>query len=244
MVFFEGEGFRGRAFSTEANLKNINRTGLNDQISSVVVEQGRWEICEDKGFRGRCVVLRRGSYPSLASLGLQDRISSVRRMENARSYANEAPPPVESAPYAWRRRPREQLFDAPVTSVRAVVGAPTERCWIERQQVSQPAQPNIGGAILGGLIGGVLGHQVGGGSGKDIATVGGAVAGAAIGSNANGGNRAGTVETDVRRCENVTSTTPAYWDVSYRFAGIEHRMQASSPPGATVLVNNRGEPRM
>lgn len=244
LVFYEGEGFRGRAFSTEANIKDFKRTGFNDQVSSIVVERGRWEVCEDKGFRGRCVVLRRGSYASLAGLGMQDRVSSVRRMENGRSYSNEAPAQTADAPYAWRQRPREQLFEAPVTSVRAVVGAPTERCWIERQQVSQAAQPNIGGALLGGLIGGVLGHQVGGGTGKDIATVGGAVAGAAIGSNANGGNRAGSVETDVRRCENVASTTPAYWDVSYRFAGVEHRMQTSTPPGATISVNRQGEPRM
>lgn len=244
VVLYEGEDFRGRAFSTETNVKDFKRTGFNDRASSIVVERGRWEVCEDKAFRGRCVVLRRGSYATLASLGLEDRVSSVRRMENARRYNNEAPAPELEAPYAWRQRPQEQLFEAPVTSVRAVVGPPTERCWIERQQVSQPAQPNIGGAILGGLIGGVLGHQVGGGSGKDIATVGGAVAGAAIGSNANGGNRSGTTETDVRRCENVTSTTPAYWDVSYRFAGVEHRMQTSTPPGRVISVNRQGEPRM
>lgn len=42
--------------------------------------------------------------------------------------------------------------------------------------------PNIIGAVVGGVAGAVLGRQVGGGSGRDAATVLGGVAGAAIGS--------------------------------------------------------------
>lgn len=37
------------------------------------------------------------------------------------------------------------------------------------------------GAVTGGVLGGVLGHQVGGGRGKDIATVAGAAGGAYVG---------------------------------------------------------------
>ena len=37
---------------------------------------------------------------------------------------------------------------------------------------------------------------------------------------------------------------PAYWDVTYNFRGVEHRMQMTKPPGATVTVNERGEPRV
>ena len=37
------------------------------------------------------------------------------------------------------------------------------------------------GAIAGGVLGGVLGHQVGGGRGKDVATVAGAAGGAYAG---------------------------------------------------------------
>jgi outer membrane lipoprotein SlyB len=35
--------------------------------------------------------------------------------------------------------------------------------------------------VVGGVVGGVLGHQVGGGSGKDIATAVGVVGGAVVG---------------------------------------------------------------
>ena len=42
--------------------------------------------------------------------------------------------------------------------------------------------PNVVGAVVGGVAGAVLGHQVGGGRGRDAATVLGGVAGAAAGS--------------------------------------------------------------
>lgn len=37
------------------------------------------------------------------------------------------------------------------------------------------------GAVAGGVVGGVLGHQVGGGRGKDLATIGGVAGGAYVG---------------------------------------------------------------
>jgi uncharacterized protein YcfJ len=242
ITFYEGEHFRGRAFTTDHPVGDFGRFGFNDRASSVVVDHGRWEVCEDDRFRGRCVVLRRGSYDSLRALGMERRISSVRPVDDRGRYDNEAPPPVAAPAYEYRRRPDERTFEVPVSTVHAVVGPPNQRCWVEHQQVAQPNQPNVGGAIVGGLIGGVLGHQVGGGSGKDLATAGGAVAGAVIGSNVAGGG-GGTTTAEVRRCETVANTTPAYWDVSYFFQGTEHHVQMSAPPGRTIVVNSRGEPR-
>ena len=244
ITFYENEGFRGRTFATNQQVNNFQRAGFNDRASSVIVEQGRWEVCENAGFGGQCMILRRGSYDSLARMGMNDRISSVRPLDEHKRYGNEAPEPLAAPSYEYRQRPNERLFEAPVTSVRAVVGPPEQRCWVERQQVTEPAanHSNVGGAIVGAVIGGVLGHQIGGGTGKDIATAGGAVAGAAIGSNV--GRQNSTVsERDVQRCETTASRTPEYWDVTYDFRGIQHRLQMSSPPGQTVVVNRNGEPR-
>jgi uncharacterized protein YcfJ len=242
VTFYEGEGFRGRAFTTNTRVGDFSRNGFNDRASSVVVDSGRWEICEHARFEGKCVVLRRGNYESLASLGMQDSISSVRPADNRRRYDNEVAAAPEAPNYAWRRRANERVFEAPVTSVHAVMGAPNQRCWVERQQVSNEGGRNVGGAIAGALIGGVLGHQVGGGSGKDLATAGGAVAGGVIGSNI-GRNGETTSSQDVRRCENTTSGTPAYWDVTYNYRGQNHQLQMSQPPGPTIAVNGNGEPR-
>jgi len=246
VTFFERQGFEGRSFTTNKQIANFERFGFNDRASSVVVRSDRWEICEDVRFRGRCVVLRPGQYPSLAAMGLNDRVSSVRIVKrNARIDDNRySPAPVVAHDY--RRRNKERLYEANVTSVRAVVGPPQQRCWVEREQVVQERSgANVPGAIVGAVIGGILGHQIGGGRGRDIATVGGAVVGGAVGANV-GRNSGGqqVVTQDVQRCASVPSQArPEFWDVTYIFRGQEHRMQMTSPPGRTVTVNAQGEPR-
>lgn len=246
VTFYEQDGFRGRSFNTGRQVNNFQRYGFNDLASSVVVLGGRWEVCEDVRFTGRCVVLRPGRYPSLAAMGLNDRVSSVRAVgANARIADDRYAPPPPEPVYDNRRRQGERLFEATVTSVRAVVGTPQQRCWIEREQVGQErTNSNVPGAIAGALIGGILGHQVGGGTGKDIATAGGAVAGAVVGSNI-GRNSAGqqVATQDVQRCAAVPNQAPDYWDVTYNFQGQEHRIQMTTPPGPTVTVNRQGEPR-
>jgi hypothetical protein len=238
ITFYEDDGFSGRSFSTSRQVGNFDRAGFNDRASSVVVFSERWEVCDDAQFRGRCVVLRPGRYPSLSAMGLNDRVSSVRSVSRNTSIDDTRYAPAPETIYDNRRRNNERLFEANVTSVRAVLGQAEQRCWIEREQVGSS---NVPGAIMGGIIGGVLGHQVGGGRGNDIATAGGAVAGAAIGSNA---GRDGGYSQNVQRCaETGNRGQPTYWDVTYTFRGLEHRMQMMSPPGRTITVNRDGEPR-
>lgn len=247
ITLYEREGFEGRTFSTQKQVPSLERYGFNDRASSVLVSSERWEVCEDQRFGGHCVVLRQGQYPSLAAMGLNDRVSSVRMISrNTRvDEARYAPPPAVA--YDGRRRKNERLFEANVTSVRAVVGTPEQRCWLEREQVNTSGRgdANVGGAIIGGVLGGVLGHQIGGGFGKDLATVGGVAAGAAIGANVGRDNNAQRTTTqNVQRCANTpASARPEYWDVTYTFRGQEHRTQVTTPPGATITVNRDGEPR-
>ena len=245
VTFFEAEGFRGNAFMVRQPTPNFSPLGFNDRASSAVVERGRWIVCEDAGFRGRCIVLVPGKYPSLALYEMNNRISSARPVQgNEMSYLVVTPPAPAPVPaYEYRWRPEEKLFEVPVSYARAVVGPPEQRCWVERQQVVQPSQPNVAGAVIGGVLGGVLGHQIGGGTGKTVATVGGAIAGTAVGANV-GKSPGGVYDQDVQRCEAVPgSAKPEYWDVTYYFGGVEHHVQMSQPPGPTVWVNGRGEPR-
>lgn len=239
VTFYEGEDFRGRSFAASSWVNDFTRYGFNDRASSAIISGGRWEVCEDVRFGGRCAVLRPGNYDSLRAMGMNDRISSVRPAGRARP---PAPPPQAEPVYDYRRRPNERIRQVPVTSVRAVVGPPEERCWMEREQVAGGRQPNVGGAIAGAVIGGILGHQVGGGVGKDLATAGGAVAGGVIGSRMGGNERAPSTR-EVRRCETTASQTPAYWDVTYIFRGQPHHVQMRSDPGRSIAVNGNGEPR-
>ena len=240
VTFYEGDGFQGRAFTVDGTVVNFERTGFNDRARSVVVNGGAWEVCEHAQFEGRCIVLRPGNYESLDRLGMSNQISSIRPVQGNARYDAPAPVPPPQA-YSYPQS-QERLYEATVTSVHAVGGPPEQRCWVERQQAYDSRGANIPGAIIGGVIGGVLGHQVGGGRGKDVATAGGAVAGAAIGANVGGGT---TYDRDVQRCETVSGNfQPAYWDVTYVFRGVEHRVQLTAPPGPTIAVNGNGEPRV
>jgi hypothetical protein len=97
VTFYEHEGFNGRSFTTERAVENFKRVGFQNMASSVEVVGERWEVCENFGYSGRCMVLRPGRYPSFQSMGLNDQISSVRpvggsaRIEDHR-YAPALPP--------------------------------------------------------------------------------------------------------------------------------------------------------
>jgi uncharacterized protein YcfJ len=246
ITFYEHDNYQGRTFTTERNIANLERFGFNDRASSVIVMNNRVEVCDDVRFGGQCTVLRPGRYPSFNAMGINDRVSSVRIVSTNSRFDEERYAPPTYPVYDNRRRGGEGIYEATVTSVRAVLGTPTQRCWVEREQVVQDTGgANPGAVIAGTLLGGILGHQVGGGRGKDLATVGGAIAGATLGSNlgSNGGGQQ-VVTQNVQRCTTTQSQTrPEYWDVTYSFRNIEHRIQMTTPPGRTISVNRAGEPR-
>jgi uncharacterized protein YcfJ len=252
VTLHENEGFRGRSVSLQQRATDLKRSGFNDRASSAIVVGQRWQACEDSQYRGHCVVLRPGQYPSLAAMGLNDRISSVRPLPARERVAESAYAPLPVVAQDYRRAGNERLYEAQVLSARAVVGTPAQRCWMEREQVAQHPQAqqgdlNVPGAAIGAIIGGILGHQVGGGSGKQIATVGGAVGGAALGAQYGRNDQqvqVAPLTQDVRHCDgNAAQATPSYWDVTYRYQGTEHRVQLANQPGRTISVNRRGEPR-
>lgn len=243
VLFYEQPNFQGRSVTTDKALDDFVRSGFNDRAQSIIVLNNRWEVCDDSYYGGRCVILRQGRYPTLQDMGMSNRISSVRevhpeaRFDDSR-YAPVAPQPV----YDSRRRRNEKTFEAKITDVRAVLGTPAQRCWTERQQV-QSNNNQVPGALAGALIGGILGHQVGSGDGKNLATAGGVIAGAAVGANIARRN-SDTSTQDVKRCDsNPVEAKAAYWDVTYNFRGLEHHVQTATQPRNTITVNAQGEPR-
>ncbi len=83
----------------------------------------------------------------------------------AEKVASQTPPPGSA--------PVEQAKPAPVCSDCGVVTSVNA--------IAEKGEGSGLGAIAGGVLGGVLGHQVGGGTGKKIATVAGAAGGAYAG---------------------------------------------------------------
>jgi len=147
-------------------------------------------------------------------------------------------PVIAAAPiYDQVSAPRQECFNDVVTT------APQET-YVERRNHNSL---NPGGAIVGGIAGGVLGHQIGGGRGRDVATVAGTIAGALVGSNvANAHSRDATTitrvepaqERVVQRCRTVQDSQDILrgYDVTYRYGGRDTTVRLPYNPGSSVRV--------
>jgi len=99
---------------------------------------------------------------------------------------------------------------------------PYQECWDEQVPVSSGTTNNDTiGALIGGVAGGILGHQVGGGHGKDVATVGGAIIGTLVGKNLadQGNNNAGVTYRTQRKCVTKYNETEEERFIGYKNVG-------------------------
>lgn len=102
ITLYSGPDFKGRSVTLHKQATNFEMFGFNDRVSSLRVRRGKWELCTDSDYRGRCRVFEPGDY---ASLGRgNDAFSSAR--------------PVHGK--ADNKRPRIVLFDGANQSGRSV----------------------------------------------------------------------------------------------------------------------------
>jgi beta/gamma crystallin len=104
LTLYGREGFRGRELRSNDAIVNLANSGFNDRASSVVIRDGVWQLCDDAYFRGNCVTLQPGRYPSLREIGLDNRVSSAREL------GGYGPPPREGR---WGRGSRAVLYSGP-----------------------------------------------------------------------------------------------------------------------------------
>ena len=82
IVLYEHDDFKGRSIRGTDVINNLRDRGFNDIASSIKVLTGTWEVCSDANFRGNCTVLEPGQYRSLRDLGINDSLSSLRRVSD------------------------------------------------------------------------------------------------------------------------------------------------------------------
>lgn len=103
---------------------------------------------------------------------------------------------------------------------------------------------NVGGTVAGAVIGGLLGNQIGGGSGKKVATAAGAVAGGVVGNQVDKRHVGGKVVTRTeQQCHTENSVSESSkvtgYNVTYRNAdGTTGTMRMASKPGSRVAMGN------
>jgi len=74
---YAGTAFRGRPVRLNRDAPRIRR-GEGIGVGSVVVNDGRWQLCSDPGYRGYCQVLEPGEYDNMGRFNNQ--VASVRRI--------------------------------------------------------------------------------------------------------------------------------------------------------------------
>jgi uncharacterized protein YcfJ len=130
-----------------------------------------------------------------------------------------------------------------VTPLAKTIHTPRQECHDETvtQQAPVKDQHQIIGTVAGAVIGGVVGHQIGGGTGKDLATVAGAAGGGYAGNRIqkNLQDRDTTTST-VQKCNTVydESKKPMGYEVRYRLNDKEGTIKMDHKPGDRIPVRD------
>jgi uncharacterized protein YcfJ len=119
------------------------------------------------------------------------------------------------------------------TAVYQQVAVPRQSCI--QNPVAVQNTPSGAGALMGAIAGAALGNQIGGGSGRAVATMAGVMGGAIMGDR---------IENPGSQIQNQTTCTThtAYenrlngYNVVYEFAGKQYSVQLPQDPGSTIQL--------
>ncbi|MGF6332494.1 uncharacterized protein YcfJ [Pseudomonas sp. BS3782 TE3695] len=133
-----------------------------------------------------------------------------------------------------------------VEPVKTQIKTPREVCKdvTVTRQAPVKDQHQIAGTVVGALAGGLLGNQIGGGTGKKIATVAGAVGGGYAGNKVQEGmQERDTYTTTQTRCNTVNDISDKVvgYDVRYSLDGKEGKVRMDRDPGNQIPVDKEGK---
>jgi uncharacterized protein YcfJ len=130
-----------------------------------------------------------------------------------------------------------------VTPLTKTTRTPRQDCHDETvtQQAPVKDEHQIIGSVAGAVVGGVLGHQVGGGTGRDIATVAGAAGGGYAGNRIQKNLQdKNTVTTTEQKCITVydSAQKQSGYSVRYRLGSQEKTVKMDHDPGDRIPVRD------
>lgn len=79
LIVYENPDYRGMRLEIGDSIPDLIDSGLDDQITSVRVLRGSWQLCAGRDFNGQCWTLDADT-PNLKTLGANDKVSSIRRL--------------------------------------------------------------------------------------------------------------------------------------------------------------------
>lgn len=227
-------------------------TSTGDAPAATASTQASTDAPPREGLTAREMISApRGSLPPAGNPDgdLPDAGAAAAQAQSARA---ELPaPPAGDSTDASPARPQDAGSATPryadVISVQPVKQTTTrerEECRDER--IVHKHRPKddrqVAGTVLGAVAGGVIGHQVGGGRGRDLATVAGAVGGGYAGKKIQQRQQdRDTYTTTERRCRTVKEPVEdVTYDVVYEYRGQTHQVRLDHDPGERVELPVRG----
>lgn len=91
IVLYAANDYGGASQLADESQVDLRSESLPGKATSTVIAGGTWELCDDTFYRGQCVTLGPGKYPSLAELGLTRGVASVRRASDGPRPAGKIP---------------------------------------------------------------------------------------------------------------------------------------------------------
>jgi uncharacterized protein YcfJ len=165
--------------------------------------------------------------------------------EQVAAMATPTPTAIPTSTATPTATPTPEVF-ADVIKVKEVtktVKTPRQECQQVAVQKQAPVKDEnkIAGTVLGAVVGGVLGNQVGGGSGKKIATVAGVVGGGYAGNKIQGNmQKADTTTVMENQCTTVYDSSKKHlgYDVTYKLNDQQGVVRMTFNPGARIPVKD------
>jgi hypothetical protein len=90
LVIWEDSGFRGDGLGVDRDIASLKSNDFDDIASSLEIRSGKWEVCSDPYFTGRCMTFD-ANQTGLGLNGLNDNISSVRRVDRKSGSGSDRP---------------------------------------------------------------------------------------------------------------------------------------------------------
>jgi hypothetical protein len=79
IILYQEDNFGGDSRELTGDQPDLGWIHFDDRVSSVEVRHGVWELCTNDHYRGRCITVD-SDISKLSRLGMDDKISSVRRL--------------------------------------------------------------------------------------------------------------------------------------------------------------------
>jgi len=149
ITLYERPDFRGPSVVANERIDTISRQGLGDTASSLVVSDGRWEVCTQPYFRGRCTELLPGNYPSM-SVSLNGRVASARQIgySDPLPVTSSQPPVVVNLPQVVVNPPIVNSTQPLVINPPVYVNPPVQTAMVPPPVVRATTVATLGRAYL------------------------------------------------------------------------------------------------